>query len=302
MRSAGAVGRSFSEQATMTQLSRYPASGDRATSMSWRLLGLHRRVREAVANGVPDVGGADEPPPGELNPKGDVRQAFDLIADELSHRELNTLCTSGVVLSEERDEVYAFGPQPPRYRFVVDPVDGSDNHARGLPLAAVSIAVLEGVGELAVDTVEHALVGNFDEDEPFLAARRQGAWQGSTRLRTSGVRRIAEAFVSCELNHWAPAPRLAGVFRNCRGVRSYGCASRAITLVARGALDAHIDIRNRLTPESFLGASLILTEAGGHLCGLEGTSIGPFRSIRESTVLIAAAGRDLAMEIVAALS
>ncbi len=301
MRRAGAVGRSISEQA-MTQLSRHPASGDSTTSMTWRLQVLHRRVREAVANGVPDVGCAVENLSGELNPKGDVRQAFDLIADELIHQELKTLCTSGVVLSEERAEAHAFGPQPPRYRFVVDPVDGSDNYRRGLPLAAVSIAVLEGDGELAVDAVEHALVGSLDEEEAFLAARRQGAWQGSTRLHTSGVRRIEDAFISCELNHWTPDPRLAGVLRNCRGVRSYGCASRAITLVARGALDAHIDIRNRLTPESFLAASLILTEAGGHVCGLDGTPIGPFRSIRERTVLIAAAGRDLAMEIAAALS
>ena len=301
MRPAGAVGRSISEPA-MTQLSRHPASEDSTTSMSGGLLSLHRRVREAVANGIPDGGDAVEAPPGELNPKGDVRQTFDVIADELIHRELEALCPSGVVLSEERAEDYTFGPQPPHYRFIVDPVDGSDNHGRGLPLSAVSIAVLEGVGELGVDAVEHALVGNLDQDEAFLATRRQGAWQGSRRLHTSGVRRIAEAFISCELNHWAPAPPLAGVLRNCRGVRSYGCASRAITLVARGALDAHIDIRNRLTPESFLGASLILTEAGGHLCGLAGTSIGPFRSIREKTVLIAAAGRDLAMEIVAALS
>ena len=301
MRPAGPLRRSISEQA-MTRSSRQPASGDSTTSMTRMLTGLHRRVRAAVANGVSDVGTTVEHRPGELNPKGDVRQAFDVIADETIHRELEALFPSGVVLSEERADDYAFGPQPPRYRFIVDPVDGSDNHGRGLPLSAVSIAVLEGVGELGVNVVEHALVGDIDEDEAFQATRRRGAWQGSTRLHTSGVRRIAEAFISCELNHWAPDPRLAGVLRDCRGVRSYGCASRAITLVAMGALDAHIDVRNRLTPESFLGASLILTEAGGHLCGLDGNSIGPFRSIRETTVLIAAAGRDLAMEIVSALS
>ena len=298
---AGPFGRSFGEQA-MTQSNRHPASVDCTMSMTQVLLDLHRKVREAVANGIPDVGGAVEDRTGKLNPKGDVRQAFDVIADETIRRGLETLCSSGVVLSEECAEAHTFGPQPPRYRFIVDPVDGSDNHGRGLPLSAVSIAVLEGVGELAVGAVEHALVGSLHEDEAFQATRRQGAWQGSTKLHTSGVRRIAEAYISCELNHWAPAPSLAGVLRDCRGVRSYGCASRAITLVAQGALDAHIDVRNRLTPESFLAASLILTEAGGHLCGLDGTSIGPFRSIRESTVLIAAAGRDLAMEIVAALS
>ncbi len=137
---------------------------------------------------------------------------------------------------------------------------------------------------------------------PLLATRREGAWRGTARLRTSGVRRIEEAFVSCELNHHAPDRRLAELLRRSRGVRTYGCASRAIALVARGALDAHVDVRNRLTPESFLAACLLLTEAGGHACTPDGAPGGSFSSIRERTGLIAAAGRDLAAEIVAALS
>ena len=110
-----------------------------------------------------------------------------------------------------------------------------------------------------------------------------------------------DAFVSCELNHWAPNRQLAELFQTCRAVRTYGCASRAITLVAQGALDVHIDVRNRLTPESFLAASLLLTEAGGFLCKPDGQPVGPFSSIRHRTVLIAAAGKDLAMEVVGAL-
>ena len=181
-------------------------------------------------------------------------------------------------------------------------MDGSDNFGRGLPLSAVSIAVLAVEGSLAVDEVAHALVGGLDEEEPLQATRQKGAWRGTERLRSSRVRRIEDAFVSCELNHWAPNAPLAELLSRCRGVRSYGCASRAIALVARGALDAHIDVRNRLTPESFLAAALVLTEAGGYLCKPDGTRLGPFSCIRERTSLVAAAGKDLAMEIVDALS
>lgn len=46
------------------------------------------------------------------------------------------------------------------------------------------------------------------------------------------------------------------LFSTARAVRSYGCASRAMALVAGGAIDAHIDVRSRLTPESFLAAAL----------------------------------------------
>ncbi len=262
------------------------------------LAAVHGRVRVALAGLAGTVANRS----GELNPKGDVSQPFDLVADHLIRQELETLCSSGVVLSEERAEDTVFGRQPPRYRFVVDPVDGSDNHMRGLPLAAVSVAVMDGDGPLGLDEVMHALVGGLDEEEPLLGTRRHGAWQGTVRLKTSEVRRIEDAFVSCELNHWAPNGRLAELLRRSRGVRTYGCASRAIALVARGALDAHIDVRNRLTPESFLAASLLLTEAGGYVCRPDGSAAGSFSSIRERTGLIAAAGEDLALAIVAALS
>ena len=263
---------------------------------------VHRRVRAALAVAPADVTGTVASASGDLNPKGDVRHPFDLTADQLIRQELEALCSSGVVLSEERTEDVRFGRQPARYRFVVDPVDGSDNHGRGLPLAAVSVAVLEGEGPMGVQEVVHALVGGLDEEEPLLATRHQGAWRGTVRLQTSRVGRIEDAFVSCELNHWAPDRNLAELLRRFRGVRTYGCASRAIALVAMGALDAHIDVRNRLTPESFLAASRLLTEAGGYVCRLDGSPTGSFSSLRERTSLIAAAGRDLAVAIVTALA
>ncbi len=266
------------------------------------LAAVHGRVRLALAGTPPDLAGTVANTSGEVNPKGDVRTPFDMVADNLIRRELETLCSSGVVLSEERAEETPFGHRPARYRFVVDPVDGSDNHSRGLPLAAVSVAVLEGEGPLGVQEVVYALVGGLDGEEPLLATRHEGAWQGTARLQTSRVRQIEDAFVSCELNHWAPDERLADLLRRCRGVRTYGCASRAIALVASGALDAHVDVRNRLTPESFLAASRLLTEAGGYVCRPDGNPLGPFSTIRERTGLIAAAGEDLALAIVAGLS
>jgi fructose-1,6-bisphosphatase/inositol monophosphatase family enzyme len=121
-------------------------------------------------------------------------------------------------------------------------------------------------------------------------------------LRTSDVRHLHEAIISCELNHWAPNASLAKLLAACSGVRVYGCASRALRLVAEGALDAHIDVRSRLTPESFLAASLLVTEAGGHICHLDGKDLGPFQSLQDRTTLVAASTKELALEIINALA
>jgi myo-inositol-1(or 4)-monophosphatase len=236
------------------------------------------------------------------NTKGDRQRHFDASIDEWVRDWLARCGVDGVLVSEESENDVEFGAPGGGYRFVVDPVDGSDNYARGLPLSALSIAVLPRTAPLAPQSVVHAVVGDVAEASPILASRGQGAYQCGHRLKTSGVRRLRDALVSFELNHWRPDPALAEVLRTCAGVRTYGCASRAICLVASGALDAHVDVRSRLTPESFLAAALAVVEAGGQVVQLDGSSLGPFDTLQDRTTLIAASTADLGKEIIDAVS
>ena len=237
-----------------------------------------------------------------VNAKGDHQKPFDISADEWIRQWLPRHFGSGVVVSEERTDAFEFGRSEQGFRFVVDPVDGSDNFERGLPLSAISLAVLPRQTSLSTDGIAYALVGDTSGPGALVAARGDGAYSGGRRLHASKTRRLRDAFVSCELNHWAPDASLAELMRTCSGLRVYGCASRALCLVAMGALDAHVDVRSRLTPESFLAASLLVTEAGGHICRLDGGALGPFQSLQDRTTLVAASTRELAEEIVNALS
>ena len=236
-----------------------------------------------------------------VNAKGDDQKHFDIAVDEWIRQWLSERFESGVVESEEQTGAFEFGSGKQGYRFIVDPVDGSDNFARGLPLSAISLAMLPRQTSLSTDGVIYALVGVTSGSGALVAARGNGAYSDSQRLHTSETRRLRDAFVSCELNHWAPDASLAELMRTCSGIRVYGCASRALCLVAVGALDAHVDVRNRLTPESFLAASLLVTEAGGHICRLDGGALGPFQSLQDRTTLVAASTQELAEEIINAL-
>ena len=179
---------------------------------------------------------------------------------------------------------------------------GSDNWGRGLPLSAVSIAVLPVDGPLQPDRVSWAMVGELREPLPLTAGRGHGAYRGSHRIRASGVRALRSAFLSCELNHFDPTPAVGRLLQSARAVRTYGCASQAITLVATGALDVHIDVRDRLTAESFLAAALILEEAGGCVVTGDGHPIRHLESLVARTSLVAAATPELAHEVLNVLS
>ena len=254
---------------------------------------LHRQVRSAVAK-------SDRAGTGSRNAKGDDVKSFDLAANDAVLAALRKLQLPVVVDSEEggRQEI---GSGTQRHRLILDPVDGSDNWAQGLPLSALSCAVLPVDAPLHPDWVEAALVGPLEHDTPLIALKGSGAWRGNDRLETSQLGNIAEAMISVELNHHSPLPGLARLMSAARGVRCYGCASRALSLVAAGATDAHVDVRGRLTAESYLAATRLVIEAGGWVSGLNGAPLATPDTLTGRVSLVAASSRQLCEKIVEVL-
>ena len=169
-------------------------------------------------------------------------------------------------------------------------------------MSALSCAVLPLNAPLHPNWVEAALVGRIEIETPLIAIKGSGAWCGQERLRTSGVRDVAMAMISVELNHYSPSPGLARLMAAAAGVRCYGCASRAISLVAEGATDAHVDARGRLTAESYLAAARSVVEAGGWVVGLDGAALAAPEPLTDRLGLVVASSRELGDKIVAILS
>lgn len=254
------------------------------------LTALHRVVRSAVLD-------SHREPAGVANAKADEVKVFDLAANDAAVTFLKGLLVPLIIDSEEAEQL-KIGSGTPRHRLILDPVDGSDNWASGLPLSALSCAVLPIGAPLHVDSVETAIVGPLDEETPFLAREDGGTWQGDRCLETSHTESVKAAVISCELNHCSPSLALARLMVSARGIRSYGCASRALALVASGAIDAHIDLRGRLTAESYLAAGRLVIEAGGCVVGIDGATMPAAVGLTDGLSLIAAASRPLCLEIV----
>ena len=277
-----------------TSAGRDKAGGRRShPAAAWwpeQLRALHAAVRQEVATtSAVDLG--------RRNAKGDRVKDFDLAADRVIVEFLDRLAVPLVLETEEGPRRH-IGGEPPDWRLIADPVDGSDNRARGLPLSAFSCAVLSAGAALRPEEVVAAIVGTMDGEEAWVATAGSDAWHGSERTTTSSVTDLAEAMISVELNHCHPSAALGRIMGMARGVRSYGCASRALALVASGAIDAHIDIRDRLTVESWLAGGFLVQEAGGCVVGLNGAAVSPPANLIERRSLIAGATPELCREIV----
>ena len=207
----------------------------------------------------------------------DVRSKPDLTpvsdADLEVERQVRALLAverpADAVLGEEHG-VSGSGPR----QWVVDPVDGTKNFVRGVPVWATLIA-LRVDGEVEVGVVSAPALGRR-----WWAARGHGAWAGPSadagvRLRVSRVAGLADASLSySSLTGWASSGRLPGLLQLSDAAwrtRAYGDFWSHV-LVAEGAVDASFEPEVSLWDLAALQP--VVEEAGGRFTDLAG-SRGP---------------------------
>ena len=261
---------------------------NKAITILEHLESIFRDVQRAVAAG--DAGYTREI---THNAKGDTVKWFDLAADKAVCNYLKERFPYSTLLLSEEGSPREFGAGRPEFTVVLDPVDGSDNFARGMTPVSMAVALIPQSCPISVESVEYALVGDLVSGSICTAERGSGAFCNGKQIRAGACNILKSAMISCEMNHYVMKAPLVNILSRARGVRSLGCATRAITMVASGSLDAHLDLRNRLTPENFLAPSLILTEAGGNISGPEAEPIPEITNLTQRFSIIVSGSPEL---------
>jgi histidinol-phosphatase len=138
-------------------------------------------------------------------------------------------------------------------RWIVDPIDGTTNYVRGIPVWATLLA-LEHEAEVVVAVVSAPALGHR-----WWAARGAGAFADGSRCRVSAVSRIEDATVSSTSARRMPAGWSELVSRAWAN-RGFGDFWQHC-LVAEGAVDVACD--RVLNMWDYASVKLIVEEAGG---------------------------------------
>ncbi len=159
---------------------------------------------------------------------------------------------------------------PSQRRWVIDPIDGTKNYIRGIPIWATLIALMEG------DQAVAGMVSAPALGRRWWAALGHGAYAGrhqaaATPIRVSGVRRMADAsFCYSSLSGWEETGRLdpmLDIMRKTWRSRAYG-DFYGYMLLAEGAVDIMVEPELSLWDVAALVP--IVTEAGGTFTDLSG--------------------------------
>ncbi len=154
------------------------------------------------------------------------------------------------------------------YVWHVDPIDGTRNFANGIPLFAVSIAlVING------EVVEAVVYGPATRSL-FYASKGKGAYLNDKKISVSkdGPNRAIVTISPSQKDEDKKLVRelLYHFPKNViRSVRDLGCAALELAYVARGGLEANVDIG--LFTYDFTAGTLLVQEAGGKITNFDGS-------------------------------
>ncbi|WP_037062732.1 inositol monophosphatase family protein [Pseudonocardia acaciae] len=201
--------------------------------------------------------------PGTVTAKGERDLVTDVdLAVEPAVREFLARETPHVgILGEEHGRT---GPPDDTLWWALDPVDGTSNLARGIPLCAVSLAlVARRRPVLAAIDLPFLDVG-------YTALDGRGAYVGDERIAASPVREISRAVISigdfavgegAEAKNRVRLELLARLGARAQKIRMLGAAAIDLAWVAHGKLDATIILANQ--PWDTMAGALLVREAGG---------------------------------------
>jgi histidinol-phosphatase len=199
----------------------------------------------------------------DLSPVSDADRAVE----EYVRAELAQDRPGDALVGEE------FGTQGsgPR-RWVIDPIDGTKNYVRGVPVWATLIALIDA--EVDADQPVVGVVSAPALGRRWWAARGAGAWANGPvtsprRLSVSGVSVLGDASLSySELGEWGERlPAFLALNQQVWRGRAYG-DFWSYMLVAEGAVDLAAEPELSLWDMAALAP--IVTEAGGRFTGLNG--------------------------------
>jgi myo-inositol-1(or 4)-monophosphatase len=203
----------------------------------------------------------------------DIKLELDVRCQKLIERKLHAAFPKIALLGEEGDA----GDANAEFRWVVDPIDGTVNFARGLPHASVSIALQKKVSISKARASEHAprttqyetlagVVYDPFQDELWTAIRGQPAKLNGRVIHVSTRQNPGECIVSIgfaknRANLERALPYFTWLARHVMKIRMMGSAALALTYVATGRLDAYVECGISLW--DIAAGGLILECAGG---------------------------------------
>jgi myo-inositol-1(or 4)-monophosphatase len=206
----------------------------------------------------------------------------DLAISENIFRELGTQFPEDQYLSEELGDATAPIDVTARFSWILDPIDGTNNYALGIPHCAISLALLEDGQPV------YGVVYDLGRKSLMRGGPGFGVWDGAKPCRVSTEPLTKESLIGFhspfDKTLVERAQRVLTDFK----IRGLGSATLHLAYVAAGLLDGSVDFNVKIWD---LAAAIPLCRAaGGEVKFLNGEQLPVRRFDLKMDRIIYAAG------------
>lgn len=220
----------------------------------------------------------------------DVSSEFDIGAEKIAIDYCRKHNLPVEIWSEETGKTAVC--DKPEFLLIIDPCDGSTNFKSWIEGSAFSVACMP-FGNSNPASVRYALIGSIISGAVIKAERGKGTfYKGpfsgfneinvSTSTNTDIYRSKVEIDLDFGLNEASGETRNKELMKRVdklmrtgiKNIRRNGSAALGLSYIATGSLDSFVDVRDISTPENWMAAYLLITEAGGVFTDAFGNRMG----------------------------
>jgi myo-inositol-1(or 4)-monophosphatase len=220
---------------------------------------MDRAARKAGESLLRDFNEVEQLQVSKKGPR-DLVSVADTKAEEIIIKELTKARPDYGVVSEESAEQTGAG----KFRWIIDPLDGTTNFLHGIPHFCISIALEEvtrGKTRIVAGLIYHPLTRDC-----YWAEKDNGAYMNGKRMKVSSRKDIEDALIgtgnsSFRSGEEKQSALMTTLSNKAFGIRCQGSAALDLAYVAAGKYDAYW--QSGIKKWDMAAGMLMVLEAGG---------------------------------------
>ena len=198
----------------------------------------------------------------------EIKKDISLSTDKYLDKEITTFLQSNLpypILSEESGKKLDFRDYDD-YFWIIDPLDGTLNYSRSIPISCISIALWQKQNPVI------GIIYDFYHDEMFIGItgktpihEKTGAWLNQQELITSDISNKGQGIICTGFPSWrnystGSLTAFVKKVQDWKKVRLIGSAALSLAWVASGRVDAYMEEDIRIWD---VAAGLAIVKAAG---------------------------------------
>lgn len=194
----------------------------------------------------------------------DLVSYVDKGAEELLVKGLESILSEAGFITEEGTS----SKVGEKHQWIIDPLDGTTNFAHGLPVFAISIALLEG------EEIILGVVHEINRKEVFHAIRDGKAYCNDKEISVSGIDQLSGSLIATGFPYYnfEKMPDYLAILNDfmqvTHGLRRFGSAAVDLAYVACGRFEAFFEYN--LNAWDVAAGAFIVQQAGGEVTDFSG--------------------------------